>query len=144
MFAERSLQRASKKETVAMGAKASHSQFDLRRNSVPQRRCEPFRDSEEAWFWTMAALMARREGARYTANQGRVMRPCEPDDVVKCLDGLYRRRRIDLLHARILRLWGERQISPNPAFASERCDWRLWHEALERLEWPLRVKGIVG
>ena len=80
-----------------MGAKASHSQFDLRRTSVPQRRCEPFRDSEEAWFWTMAALMARREGARYTANQGRVMRPCEPDDVVKCLDGLYRRRRIDLV-----------------------------------------------
>ena len=45
-----------------MGAKASHSQFDLRRTSVPQRRCEPFRDSEEAWFWTMAALMARARG----------------------------------------------------------------------------------
>lgn len=34
----------------------------------PLRRCEPFRDAEEAWLWTMAALMARREGARYTAN----------------------------------------------------------------------------
>jgi hypothetical protein len=92
----------------------------------------------------MAALVARREGARYTANRGKTVRPCEPDDVVKCLDALYRRRRIDLVHARILRIWGERQVSPNPAVASERCDWRLWREAMERLEWPLRVKGIVG
>ena len=108
------------------------------------RRCQPFRDAEDAWFWTMAALMARRAGARYTANQGRLVRPCEPDDVVKCLDRLYRQRRVDLTHARILRRWGERQFAPNPALPSERCDWRLWREALDRLEWPLRVKGIVG
>ena len=93
---------------------------------------------------TMAALIARREGARYTANRGKAVRPCEPDDVVKCLDALYRRRRIDLVHARILRIWGERQAPPNPAVASERCDWRLWREAMDRLEWPLRVKGIVS
>jgi hypothetical protein len=100
--------------------------------------------TEEAWLWTMAALVARRDGARYTANQGKAVRPCEPDDVVKCLDALYRRRRIDLVHARILRIWGERQTAPTPAVASERSDWRLWREALDRLEWPLRVKGIVG
>ena len=70
----------------------------------------------------MAALMARRAGARYTANQGRAVRPCEPDDVVKCLDRLYRQRRVDLTHARILRRWGERQFAPNPALASEYCD----------------------
>ena len=118
---------------------------------LPNRPCatparqqtQPFRNAEEAWMWTMAALTARREGARYTANQGRVSRPCEPDDVIKCLDGLYRRRRIDLVHARILRIWGERRVPPNPAHASERCDWRLWREALDRLDWPLRVKGIV-
>jgi len=109
-----------------------------------QRRTEPFRSAEEAWFWTMAALIARRDGARYTANNGRAARPCEPDDVVKCLDTLYRRRRIDLSHARIMRIWGERQAAPNPAYAGERPDWRLWREALDRLEWPLRVKGIVA
>ena len=92
----------------------------------------------------MAALMARREGARYTANKALIARPCEPDDVVKCLDTLYRRRRIDLVHARILRIWGERQAAPNPAYASERCDARLWREAIERLDWPLRMKGIVA
>jgi hypothetical protein len=87
--------------------------------------------------------MARRQGARFGANKGAVSRPCEPDDVVKCLDTLYRQRRIDLLHARVLRAWGERQSAPSPAYASEKADWRIWREAMERLEWPLRVKGIV-
>ena len=105
---------------------------------------QPFRNAEEAWLWTMAALIARREGARYTANRGVTRRPCEPDDVVKCLDGLYRQRRIDLVHARVLRLWGERQMAPNRAISAERHDHRVWEEALARLEWPLRVKGIVG
>ncbi len=106
-------------------------------------RCEAFDSAEAAWLWTMAALIARREGARYTANKGRVSRPCDPDDVVKCLDGLYRQRRIDLSHARVLRIWGERQMPPNRLVAVERHDHKLWSEALERLEWPLRVKGIV-
>lgn len=112
----------------------------------PARALEttPFRSAEEAWLWTMAALVARRDGARVRAGIGRFKRPCEPDDVVKCLDTLYRRRRVDLVHARILRIWGERQAAPNPAFATERGDWRLWREALERLEWLLRVKGIVA
>ncbi|MGE0222659.1 MAG: hypothetical protein AB7F35_03055 [Acetobacteraceae bacterium] len=111
--------------------------------SVRGPRVQPFGNAEEAWFWTMAALAARRDGARYSANQGVSVRPCEPDDVVKCLDSLYRQRRLDLVHARILRIWGERQCAPNPAYATERSDWRLWREALDRMEWPLRVKGIV-
>jgi hypothetical protein len=105
---------------------------------------QPFGGAQEAWFWTMAALIARRDGARYSARKSRVIRPCEPDDVVKCLDGLYRQRRIDLSHARILRIWGDRQMAPSLAIAAERHDHRLWTEALERLEWPLRVKGIVA
>src|SRR5580658_10372835 len=92
------------------------------------QRTQPFPSAEEAWWWTMAALQARRDGARYTANRGVVGRPCEPDDVVRCLDGLYRRKRVELTHARVLRVWGERQMPPNPAYASERCDFRLWQE----------------
>lgn len=114
------------------------------RTAAASPAVRPFRSAEEAWIWTMAALRARRDGARYTANRGLIGRPCEPDDVVRCLDALYRRRRIDLVHARILRVWGERQMPPNPAYATERCDFRLWREALERLEWPLRMKGIVA
>ncbi len=104
----------------------------------------PFHNAEEAWFWTMAALRARRDGARTARNPHAVPRPCEPDDVIKCLDGLYRQRRVDLAHARILRIWGERASTPNPAWASERTDARLWREAISRLEWKLRVKGIVA
>jgi len=111
------------------------------RDSTPLER---FPSAEEAWFWTMAALVARREGARSTAGLGPVRRPCEPDDVVRCLDRLYRQRRIDLAHARVLRFWGERQRPPNPRYRNERCDWRLWREAMDRLEWPLRVKGIIA
>lgn len=92
----------------------------------------------------MAALIARREGARHSTNEGRLPRPCEPDDVIKCLDTLYRQRRIDLAHARVLRLWGERQTPPSSAIAAERHDYGLWIEALERLAWPLRIKGIVA
>jgi hypothetical protein len=113
-------------------------------NAAGPRRSGSFRNAEEAWFWTMAALSARHEGASHSSRPGKITRPCEPDDVIKCLDNLYRQRRIDLVHARILRIWGERQTSPDSAYAGERDDAKLWREALERLEWPLRVKGIVA
>lgn len=106
-------------------------------------RAVPFTTAEEAWFWTMAALIARHEGARLSAGRGEVLRPCEPDDVVKCLDRLYRQRRIELAHARILRIWGERGTAPSARVICERGDLRLWSEAMERLDFPLRAKGIV-
>ncbi len=102
---------------------------------------EPFHDVEQAWFWTMGALRARHGGSR--SGGGAVKRPCEPDDVVKCLDHLYRNRRIDLGHARVLRVWGERRVAPDVRRASEHLDAVLWDEAMDRLAWPLRMKGIV-
>jgi len=107
-------------------------------------QAEPFHSAEEAWFWTMAALMARRDGARLSAGRGAVQRPCEPDDVVKCLDRLYRQRRVELAHARILRIWGERGCAPDPRVPAERGDLRLWREAMGALDFPLRAKGIVA
>lgn len=107
------------------------------------RGARPFASVEEAWFWTMAALVARRDGASHAWTPEKGARPCEPDDVVKCLDRLYRQRRIDLTHARILRIWGERQRAPDPRHPRERGAWRIWHEAMSRLEWPLRLRGIV-
>ena len=100
-----------------------------------------FRTAAEAWLWTMGALRARRDNSgRGTAG---VPRPCDPDDVVLCLDRLYRVGKIDLRHARILRIWGERQMAPDGHHHAERDEARLWNEALTRLEWPLRVNGIV-
>lgn len=104
----------------------------------------PFDTAEEAWFWTMAALTARRDGARIVAGRGTLTRPCEPDDVIRCLDRLYRQRRIELAHARVLRIWGERGTAPDPRALRESGDSRLWREAMQRLDWPLRLKGIVA
>ncbi len=109
------------------------------RNLQAPCRTVPFASAEIAWFWTASCLRARQE-AMAAPGPG----PCRPEDVVKCLDALYRQRRIELLHVRILRNWGWRGIPPNPAWARERCDWRLWHEALGRLDWPLRLRGIVA
>ena len=53
----------------------AHTGMTSRAPAHLQRHTEPFRSAEEAWFWTMAALIARRDGARYTANNGRVARP---------------------------------------------------------------------
>ena len=100
---------------------------------------EPFASAEAAWFWTAASLRPGRDPAA----AGSSTAPCRPQDVVKCLDTLYRRRRIELLHARILRIWGVRGVAPNPARPRERSDWRIWREALDRLEGPLRAHGIV-
>jgi hypothetical protein len=101
----------------------------------------PFASAEEAWLWTMAVLIARRDGAGPVLTVEGVARPCEPDDVLKCIDRLYRQRRIYLEHARVLRLWGERQSAPDRL--RHQGDHRLWQEALTRLTWPLQIKGIV-
>ena len=101
----------------------------------------PFRSAAEAWFWTMGALRARRENSGL--GTGGIRRPCDPDDVVLCLDRLYRASKINLRHARVLRTWGERQMVPDGQYPAERDEARVWGEALARLEWPLRVKGII-
>jgi hypothetical protein len=101
-----------------------------------------FRHAEDAWFWTIAALAARREGTRSAG--GAVPRPCEPDDVVRCLDRLFQRNRIGAQHVRVLRVWGERQTAPSDRHRTECQAARLWDEALRLLDWPLRQKGIVA
>ena len=114
--------------------------IDTARISIPYGT-EPFGSAEEAWFWTMGALRARREN---TASQSRsVPRPCDPDDVIRCLDRLYRQRRITLEHARVMRIWGERQSPPHTGRFGLRGEAALWREAMLRLEFPLRMKGIV-
>ena len=100
----------------------------------------PFVSAEAAWFWTIRTLQA---AAIRSARQANASHP-RPDDVIKCLDILYRQRRIELLHVRILRIWGLRGTAPNPARMRERSDWRIWHEAMTRLDAALRTKGIVG
>ena len=100
---------------------------------------DAFPSAEEAWYWAVACLAARRGDCAPPPP-----RPCRPEDVLHCLDRLYRRRRVQLVHVRIMRLWGERGRAPDPALTRERCDWRFWREAMDRLEWPLRECDIVA
>lgn len=123
--------------------------------SIDSRRPVPFRDVEEAWFWTIAALRARHDGTRRRDGVPGVPRPCEPDDVVKCLDRLYGQHLLSLAHARALRRWGERGLAPDKADrrdpdlvsaggpSSLDADAKLWREAMARLGPSLRGKGIV-
>ncbi len=104
---------------------------------------EPFASVEAAWFWTMAALSARAAGTGRGGRSG-TTRPCDPDDVLRALDQLYRLRRIDLLHARILRIWGERGMAPNPSSPREASDARIWREAMDRLDAKLRTRGLLA
>ena len=91
-------------------------------------------------MWMLRSLAAEAEGSPRKAAPA----ICAPAEVVKCLDTLYRRRRIDLHHVRILRLWGHRGRAPDAANPMEKAEWRVWREALDRLDWPLRSLGIVS
>ncbi len=99
-----------------------------------------FASADEAWYWTIAALRARRDGC--SSRGGKRPAPCEPDDIVKCLERLYLARRIDASHAQVLQIWGERQMPPDGGSrgSGER---QLWREAMALLAPMLRDKGIV-
>jgi hypothetical protein len=105
---------------------------------------EPFRSSEEAWFWAVAALLARRDGASVLWRPDGPARPCDPDDIIKCLNSLYERRGVALLHARVLRIWGERQMAPDAELPGQAGDFQLWQQAMGQLEWALRGRGLVS
>jgi hypothetical protein len=121
---------------------AARDMLVLHRGAVPAQP-QPFRSAEAAWFWCSGFLAARRDGAGAKFGTGGI-RPCEPDDILKALDRLYRQRRIDLAHARILRVWGEKGRAPDHGKPAERLDYRLWREAMTQLDQALRNRGIVA
>jgi len=102
---------------------------------MPHPPSPAFLTVEAAWFWTSATLRAREQ--RAAAPPG----PCRAEDVIKCLDRLYRLRRIELMHVHILRRWGWRGRAPDGRCGMEAAGWR---EALACLDGPLRQRGIVA
>jgi hypothetical protein len=107
----------------------------------PDCGATPFRSTVEAFFWTVRTLAARGTPAQ-PSNGSTLRRPCDPGEVIRALDTLYRRRRIDTAHARVLARWGARQKEPSPQHHPS--DSVLFREAIDRLDWPLRVRGIVA
>tara|TARA_R110002095_G_C4234950_1_gene238401 strand:+ start:203 stop:670 length:468 start_codon:yes stop_codon:yes gene_type:complete len=108
-----------------------------------QDACVPFDHIEDMWFWFIAAQQARNEGARYASGAGLVRRPCEPVDILKILDGLYRKRRLLRDHLLVLRHYGRRHLAPDPTRVKEARAFYLWREALERMRPVLEAKGII-
>jgi len=109
----------------------------------PDMQTTPFETVEEAWFWFILAQEARNAGARLAAGAGLKPRPCEPSDILKCLDRLHRNRRLQMDHLLVLRHYGRRQLAPDPRRIKEVRAFTLWKEALDRLEPVLVRKGIV-
>jgi len=128
--------------TVMARSAIGHDAATVPRISGIRRRGVPFRDVDECIIWTIKALAEPHDGGAGMRGEG--LRICEPIEVVRCLDTLYRRRRIDLRHARILRIWAHRGRAPDANAPSERSDSRLWREATDRLAWPLRSLGIIS
>jgi hypothetical protein len=108
-----------------------------------QQTTMPFSNPEEVWFWFIEANQARLDGARYTAARGNVRRPCEPVDVLRILDRLYRTRRLMIDHLRVLRFYGVRQMRPEAWRRSEARAATLWREAMRILEPVFIAKGIM-
>jgi hypothetical protein len=104
-------------------------------------RAEPFASAEEAWFWACAALRARQEGAASCG--GRVKRPCDPDDVLMCVERGLRSRRLDPAQARVLGVWGRRQMTPS-RWVAPVAEAALWQDAMAVLRPMLAAKGIVA
>lgn len=111
--------------------------------SPPETRAVPFHSAEEAWFWFIAAQAARNDGARFVAGQGLLPRPCEPVDILRVLDRLYRQRMLLRDHLLVLRHYGRRHLAPDPRRIKEVRAYSLWREALERIEPVLIRKKIV-
>jgi hypothetical protein len=112
-------------------AQTSHQQF------------VPFNTPEEVWFWFIEANQARLDGARYTAARGNIRRPCEPVDILRILDRLYRTRRLMMDHLRVMRFYGVRQMAPEIWRKSEARAATLWREAMQILEPVFIAKEIM-
>ena len=103
----------------------------------------PFVDAEEAWFWFIQAQAARYDGAKLVAGKSVALRPCDPIDIFKVVDRLYRNRQITMDHIRVLKHYGQRLMAPESDRPREARSYALWDEVLNKMTEVLIVKGIV-
>jgi len=108
-----------------------------------EREARPFATAEEAWLWFARCQLARVEGVRFTADNGRVARPCEPDDIYRVVERLRRQGMLTAGHIAVLGRFGCRLTSPDPWAGDSPGEASLWAEAMDRMTGPLRAKGIV-
>ena len=104
----------------------------------------PFIDPADAWFWFMRCHAVRQDGAKTGKGLGSLPRPCEPIDIIRVVDRLFRQRRLLRDHICVLAHYGRRSMPPDPNRPREQRAYGLWTEALERIEPVMRRKGILA
>lgn len=117
-----------------------------RQNYAPKQNeaaTTPFQTAEEAWFWFVQNQLAKADGARIVAGHSALARPCEPVDIYKIMERLYRGRRLLMDHILVLRHYGRRLMPPDQRRSKEIRAHGLWTEALSRMEEVMISKGIV-
>ncbi len=118
-----------------------------RKRFIPHRLAvgaeTPFADAETAWFWFMHCQKARWDGAEFERGLAEIIRPCEPDDIYRCVRRLVTTGIIGDAHFRVLVRFGALDRPPDPNDPDEAFSCRLWDEALDRLLTILRHEGIV-
>ncbi len=119
---------------------ASSQRYIARRQNTPERVL--FDTVEDAWFWFIVAQETRLDGARFIAGMAVVPHPCEPVDILKTVQNLYRNRQLIRDHLLVLKHYGRRRIPPDDRCVKEKRAHFLWHEALERISEVLERKGI--
>jgi hypothetical protein len=103
----------------------------------------PFRNAEEAWFWFICSVEAREAGATPSKSKGNVPRPCEPVDIYRVLERLYRNRRLRFEHMKVLSHFGRRRMPPEARRPHEAKSHQLWREAMKELDASLQRRGVV-
>jgi hypothetical protein len=111
---------------------------------LSERESSPFASAEEAWLWFSRCQLARLDGVRFSADASDVARPCDPDDIYRAVDQLYRRRVLARGHVTVLGYFGSRLMVPDPWAGDTPGEASLWGEAMDRLSTVLRAKGIVA
>jgi hypothetical protein len=96
----------------------------------------PFGTAEQAWYWTMAALLRRQDGGGIGGDRRWI---CTPDDILTALDELYRDMKISPSQAAILRDYGKQMGPPQPRTEH----YALWRDAMVKLQGKLIALGIV-
>lgn len=102
----------------------------------------PFGSGEEAWFWFIRTEKARGEGAR--GAPASAVRPCDPDDIYRCVTRLFQDQALYPRHLEVLGEYGYLDRMPFPDHDREIVDWMIWTDAMDVLEPFLKGKGIVA
>lgn len=103
----------------------------------------PFRDAQEAWFWSLRCQKARDDGMKFVRDMGDVVRPCFPDDIFRVIKRLALIKSLSRAHVDVLWKYGNLERPPDPRCEEEAPEALLWDQALDRMTTILRTKEIV-